>query len=83
MLPESEKDPLKAFIEQTLLGGQSVTDDEDLLMTGRLDSLGVMSLVAFIEEHYAMKIPFGDVVIENFVSLSAMSAYIATKQEQS
>lgn len=71
--------PVKTFVEETLLGGRPVEMDENLLLSGLVDSLGVMSLVTFIEEEYGFQIPFDDVVIENFMSLEAIEAYVARR----
>ena len=70
---------LKNYIEIDLLNGRAVANDENLLLSGLLDSLAVMSLVGFIEETYAIKIPFGDVVIENFMSIDAIRDFLKRK----
>ena len=68
--------PLKDYICNTLLEGREIASDENLLLSGLLDSLGVMSLVSFIETQFEMTVPFDDVVIENFATLGAMTDYI-------
>jgi len=50
--------------------------DEDLLASGLLDSLGVMSLIHFIEQDLRIDVPAEDVVIENFTSLRAIDNYL-------
>lgn len=74
--PDEIMQRLRPYIEGNLLGGRAIADDEDLLLSGLLDSLAVMSLVAFIEKSFDLKIPFEDVLIENFESLSAIAAYL-------
>ena len=73
---KSDLSPLRNYVQDTLLGGRSVADDEELLLSGMLDSLAVMSLVSFVEQTYALKVPFEDVVIENFESLEAIGQYV-------
>lgn len=68
---------LKTYIEDTLLNHQGITADEDLLMSGLVDSLGVMSLIAFIEKTFSFKIPSEDVVYENFMTLETITTYIS------
>jgi acyl carrier protein len=58
----------------------SISDDDDLLGSGIIDSMGIMKLVAFIENEADVKIPPGEIVIENFMNLSAMERYLKTKQ---
>ena len=74
--PETTVPPLRDYIEETLLNGRAVADDEDLLLSGLLDSLAVMSLVSFIEQRFGLQVPFDDVVIEHFESIAAMATYL-------
>lgn len=54
-------------------------DDEDLLSAGILDSLGILQLVAFIEEKFGIKVPDEDVVFENFQSIDSLTRYLETQ----
>lgn len=73
---------LAEFVRNELLHGRKValTGDADLLSAGIVDSLGILRLVAFIEERFGVKVPDEDVVFENFQSISAMAAYVAGRQ---
>ena len=53
-----------------------LADDDDLLSSGILDSLGILQLVAFIEKTFGIRIPDEDVIFDNFQSVSAMTAYL-------
>lgn len=68
---------LQTFLHDELLNGHTVAPDEDLLLSGLLDSLGVMALVAFIEKSQAAPVPPGDITIENFSTLDAIVAYLS------
>ncbi|MEZ4423517.1 MAG: phosphopantetheine-binding protein [Gemmatimonadota bacterium] len=73
------KDHLSDWIARELLDlpdGESVAPDTDLLGSGLLDSLGVMSLVFHIEQHTGVEVPPEDVTLENFVSIDAIDAYL-------
>lgn len=76
----SSKDTVRAFVLESLLNGRQIADDENLLLSGLLDSLGVMSLVAFLEQEYGFKVPFDDVIIENFMTIDAVDAYVASRR---
>ncbi len=80
-LPDDQIAGLKSYIETSLLNGKSVAVDENLLLSGLLDSLGVMSLVAYIEDNFAIAVPFEDVIIENFMTIDAMSQYIQSRKQ--
>ena len=72
---------LAEFVRNELLHGRKValTSDADLLSAGIVDSLGILRLVAFIEERFGVKVPDEDVVFENFQSLQAMANYVSAK----
>lgn len=54
------------------LGKKSLQPDEDLLELGIIDSLGLMKLISFMEETFAINILDEDVIPENFQSLNSM-----------
>lgn len=75
------KERLARYIANELLNQPdlAMSEDQDLLGSGLLDSLRVMSLVHFIEQDLGIDVPPEDVVIENFVSLAAIEAYLARR----
>jgi len=75
------KETIIAFIEQNLINGDEIAigPDDDLLSSGVLDSLSAMKLIGFIEETYQLKVAPEDMVIENFMDVNSMLAYINTK----
>ncbi len=52
-------------------------EHEEFLMTGRIDSMGVMRLVSFINEEFSITIPNEDLVADNFRSVEAIDAYLS------
>jgi len=73
---------VRAFIvENFLLGsdtGFAVSDS--LLDSGIIDSTGIMHVVAFLEEHYAITVEDDDLVADNLDSLERIAAFIGRKQ---
>ena len=69
---------LTDFIKKEILHGRSVslTEDLDLLSAGIVDSLGILRMVAFMEEQFGVTVPDEDVVFENFHSIRVMALYI-------
>lgn len=69
---------IQGFIERELMNdaGRSVAPDDELLLDGVLDSLGVMRLVEFIEAETGASIPPQDVTLEHFHSISAIAEYL-------
>ena len=72
------RDILLDYIRTEILKGRnnSITADDNLLDSGMLDSLGILQLVAFIDDRLGIQIPDEDVVYENFYSVNALAAYL-------
>jgi len=79
-------DRIATYITRELLsrpeGEPPVDEDQDLLGSGLLDSLGVMSLVYFLETEFGVDIPPEDVTIEHFNSVRTITAYLEGKTKQ-
>ena len=71
------EDTLTQFVAQELLRGRVTVEPEDnLLGEGMVDSLGMLRLVAFIDERFGLKVPPGEVTIENFRSIEVLTDYL-------
>ena len=71
------EETLKGFIEENLLhdnANRTVTYDEPLIDRGVLDSMGLMNLIAFLEERTGVRVPDEDVLLENFATINAIVA---------
>ena len=73
---------LTDFIGKQILHGRAVTlnNDLDLLSAGIIDSLGILRMVAFMEEELGIKVPDEDVVFENFQNIQCMARYVAERK---
>lgn len=77
------QDKITTYIEEELLSGQSdikLAADEDLLTTGLIDSLGIMKLIAFLEQEFSISIPAEDMTIEHFLTVETMEEYVRSRQ---
>jgi acyl carrier protein len=73
------KQKLKEFILRELLNGQEldqIADDQDLLISGLIDSLGVVRMITFIEQTMEVDIPPEDVTLENFQTVENIANYL-------
>ncbi|WP_162342203.1 acyl carrier protein [Cyclobacterium salsum] len=59
-----------------------VTQEEELLSSGLIDSITIMKLIAHLEETYEIKVPPQDMVIENFNTISSIIEYITQQQNK-
>ncbi len=72
-------DALISFIaDEVALEDLPVAGDTDLLMTGLVDSLGVVMIVNWIEATLGTTIDPADVVLENFQTIDQMLSYLRT-----
>ena len=58
------------------LDEEPITGDTDLLLTGLVDSLGVVVIVEWIETELGRTIDPADVVLENFQTVDAMMEFL-------
>ena len=70
------RNTIQGFIEEQLLSGRRVEGAEDLLLSGLVDSLGVMRLVSFLESSFGFKVPAQDVKLTNFATIDAIVTYV-------
>jgi acyl carrier protein len=64
---------LIAYITEDLLDpGITIDGSTELLLSGMVDSLGVIQIVDFLESELGSEIDPADVVLENFESVDAM-----------
>lgn len=77
----SFQEDLTLFISSQILSHEdtALSPDDDLLLTGLVDSIGIMSLVMHIETELGIPVPPEDVTIENFVSIRAIDAYLSSR----
>ena len=75
------RDEIRRFISDDLQRDlQAVRDEESLLEAGIIDSLGVLSVVGFIEQQYELQVSEDEMVPENFDSVDAIAAFVARRR---
>lgn len=73
---------IKAYIAQNLLfsGDEfKYSNDVSFLEEGIVDSLGVMELVSFVEDHFGVSVDDQEITPDNFDSVSKLAAYVQGK----
>lgn len=71
---------LTAFLTTEVLEDVPELSPDQPLLTGLLDSFGLLALLNFIEEKFGVAIPHDEVVTDNFSSVNALAAFIGSKQ---
>jgi acyl carrier protein len=65
----------------TRRGTSAIRPDTELIGDGILDSLAILNLVGFLEEHFNIMLPVEEFVPENFRTPSAIAALAARLSE--
>ncbi|QSB16786.1 acyl carrier protein [Natronosporangium hydrolyticum] len=81
----NEIDVIKAFIIDEFLPDVSPDEfgpDDDLLADGVIDSLGLLKLIAWLEDRFAVAIDDAALDPNNFRSVSAMASFIVQSRLQ-
>ncbi|WP_081236260.1 phosphopantetheine-binding protein [Streptomyces viridosporus] len=76
---------IKQFlIEEFLpdLTQDQLADDHDLLSDGVIDSLGVLKLIAWVEDRFALAVGDTDLDPNNFRSVAAIDAFIEDSRQR-
>lgn len=56
---------------------RSISDDDSLLASGIVDSLGVLDVVQFIESEFCITLSDDAVLSENFETIAAIANFVA------
>lgn len=72
---------LKNFLVKARLikSGQAIDENESLIKSGIIDSLGIMELIEYMEDTYGIVVGEEDLVPENFDTLAAIQALISKR----
>jgi acyl carrier protein len=76
------QETIKRYLTMELLGDRknlNLSVDDNLLVGGFVDSLGIMQLISFIEENFNMRVPPADVTIEHFRSIRVIAEYVESR----
>jgi len=76
---------LRHFITSDILFGRDdlvIGDDAPLFDEGLVDSVGLMRLVAYLEEHYRLAIGDEELMPENFGTIARLAAFVAQKRRE-
>jgi len=76
------EEQIRQYIAENFLfsdDGYQLSDDASFLEEGIVDSTGVLELVMFVEETFNVTVEDGEIVPENFDSVSRLATYIRRK----
>ncbi|MGD9751432.1 MAG: acyl carrier protein [Acidimicrobiia bacterium] len=73
-------DLLTLVAEEISATGEPVEPDTDLLLSGMVDSLGVVRIVHWLEERCGFTVDPADVTLEHFQTVAAIVGYAQRRQ---
>jgi len=74
--------PIRTFIVERLApatGRTHLDDDDDLIDSGVVDSLGIFQLVAFLEEKFGVVIADSEIIPDNFATIARIERLVAER----
>jgi acyl carrier protein len=83
-MEDNTKSILKGFITESFLpsaGLDAFEDSDSFMEKGIIDSTGVLELLEFIEEKFAIKVEDEEVIPDNLDSLEKLVSFIVRKRE--
>ena len=78
------KDELRQFVTDNFMFGKpsdGFADDDSFIERGIIDSTAVMELVAFLEQHYRIKLQDRELIPDNFDSVNKLARFVASRLE--
>jgi acyl carrier protein len=76
---------MRDFVEESFLymhPDLELTDDEDLLAKGVIDSLGFVELVEEVQSRYGVAVQDVEITEQNFGSISAIATFVEGKRSE-
>ena len=73
---------IRQFVVENFLFGQNdrqIGDDQSFLESGIIDSTGVLELIAFIEQKYAIAVADEELVPSNLDSVARVASFVDSK----
>lgn len=71
---------IKEFVKKEFMtGGRELHDDTNLLEEEIIDSLGIFTLVSFVEDNFGVKVEPEEVNLENFETVEAVAKLVQSK----
>jgi acyl carrier protein len=79
MKTETSREIVREFVVSNLVKKREhlgISDQDNIIIGGILDSLGIIKTINFLEEKYKFLIKDEDVLPENFESIEAISSFV-------
>jgi acyl carrier protein len=78
------EEQIKEFIARNLIfsnNGYPYSEEDSFLAQGIIDSIGIMELVAFVEDNFKISIEDREITPKNFDSVARLAGYVRSKMK--
>jgi acyl carrier protein len=81
MTQDQIKEDIRQFIRKNFVfdARRVLEDKESLLGSGVIDSTGILELISYLEEHFAVKFEDTELTGENFDSVEKITSFVSGK----
>jgi acyl carrier protein len=73
---------IRNFIVEHFPLAKKIDNQSSLLGNGLLDSLGILEVVEFLEQHFQIPVGDDDLTAENFQSIQTLSAFVRRRSQE-
>ncbi len=79
----SDAERIKVFILEQIPKARQldIKNEDELIETGLLDSLGILDVVTYLEEEFEITVSDEELIPDNFQSIDAMAEYVHGKNK--
>ncbi len=83
MTSEEVRASIRSFVIARfhLRGTRALGDEDSLLDAQVIDSLGILELVGYVEDMFAIQVTDDDLTPENFESIGALARFVSRRSE--
>ena len=76
-MPGNDYDRILGFIAETYANGGGIDETTELVRSEIIDSYGIIDMIDFLEETFAIDFPDEDIAPENFRTVTAIADCVA------
>ncbi len=75
------QEEIRAFIRRNFIfdGQRTLDNEESLIGSGIMDSTGILELISFLEDTYAIQFSDSELVAANFESVKSVTLFVTEK----
>ena len=73
---------IRSYISEELAPGSEIDDDTSLITSEIIDSMGVLTLIGFLEEEFGVEINADDVDLTHFENVAGIARLVEDRRDR-